>query len=283
MYNYYQPYLLDRYATTLDRVFGSRPCLQLGNTLAGRRQAVLTAALDGRTPNCTSVWNGTAMAPVTDNRPFPYLPTASIPDYYLAILGLILAFALVAVRVAGGPFRSMAPFTDLFFMGAAFLLLESKYIVQFALLFGTTWYVNSLVFTGVLIAVFAAVETARHVRLPRPILLYGVLVVVLAVSYFVPLSSLLSLPVVPRFIAATSLAFAPVFVANLVFAQRFKDVASLTTAFGANLLGAILGGALEYLSLIAGFNFLLVMVAVLYGLAFLFGRRHLWGDAAAPG
>lgn len=63
--------------------------------------------------------------------------------------------------------------------------------------------------------------------------------------------------------------------ANLVFAQRFKDVGSLTTAFGANLLGAIVGGALEYLSLITGFNFLLIVVAVLYGLAFVFGRRHL--------
>ena len=57
----------------------------------------------------------------------------------------------------------------------------------------------------------------------------------------------------------------------------------MTSAFGASLLGAILGGALEYVSLITGFNFLLVMVAVLYGLAFLFGRRHLRGDAAAAG
>ena len=54
-----------------------------------------------------------------------------------------------------------------------------------------------------------------------------------------------------------------------VFAQRFRDVASTTTAFGANLLGAIVGGALEYLALITGYRFLLVIVAVLYALAFL--------------
>ena len=41
-------------------------------------------------------------------------------------------------------------YLDLFFMGAAFLLLETKSIVQFALLFGTTWLVNSLVFAGIL-------------------------------------------------------------------------------------------------------------------------------------
>ena len=52
MYNYYQPFLLDRYATTLHDVYGSRPCAELGNTLGARRQAVLTVARDGSTPNC---------------------------------------------------------------------------------------------------------------------------------------------------------------------------------------------------------------------------------------
>jgi hypothetical protein len=126
-----------------------------------------------------------------------------------------------------------------------------------------------------LLSIYLAVETARHVKLPRPIFLYAALLAALAVSYLVPQGSLLDLPAVPRFVAATALAFTPVFLANLVFAQRFKDVSSLTTAFGANLLGAILGGVVEYLSLITGFRFLLVIVAVLYGLAFVFGRRHL--------
>ena len=126
-----------------------------------------------------------------------------------------------------------------------------------------------------LVCVYAGVETARHVKLPHAVLLYGALLVALAVSFVVPQASLLGLPVVLRFLAATALAFAPIFIANLVFAQRFKDVASSTTAFGANLLGAIVGGVLAYLSLITGFRFLLVVVAILYGLAFAFGRRHL--------
>jgi len=275
MYNYYQPFLIDRYATALDQVFGSRPCVELGNTLAGRQQAVLTVASSGTTPRCSTFWNGQQVAPVSDDRPFPYLPTPSIPNLYLEVMGLILLGSLVAVRVAGGPVKKMAEFADLFWMGAAFLLLEAKNIVQFALFFGTTWYVNSLVFAGVLLSVYSAVETARRVRLPRPIWLYGALLVALAVSYVVPQGSLLSLPVVLRFVAATALAFAPVFLANLVFAQRFRSVASSTTAFGASLLGAIVGGVLEYLSLITGFRFLLVVVALLYGLAFVFGRRHL--------
>jgi hypothetical protein len=169
----------------------------------------------------------------------------------------------------------MGRYLDLFWMGGAFLLLETKNVVQFALLFGTTWFVNSLVFAGVLLSVLAAVEVARRIELPRPTLLYGGLLVALAVSWAVPQETLLGLTPVLRFVVAAVLAFAPIFLANLVFAQRFREVGSSTTAFGANLLGAIVGGVLEYLSLVTGYRFLLVLVAVLYGLAFLFGRR-LW-------
>jgi hypothetical protein len=52
-------------------------------------------------------------------------------------------------------------------------------------------------------------------------------------------------------------------------------VEAATTAFAANLLVAMVGGTLEYLSLITGYQFLLILVGVLYGLAFIAGRRHL--------
>jgi hypothetical protein len=275
MYNYYQPFLLDRYATMLEQVFGTPPCVQLGNTLSRRAQAVLTEKLHGTTPHCRTLWHGKALAPVSDDRPFPYLPTPSIPTFYLWVVGIILAGSVLVVRAAGGRFSRMGRFADLFCMGAAFMLLESKNIVQFALLFGTTWYVNSIVFAGVLVSVYLAIETARHVQLPRPILLYAALLVALAVSWVVPGDTLLSLPIVARFAAATAVAFAPIFLANLVFAQRFEDVAASTVAFGANLLGAMAGGVLEYLSLMTGFRFLLVLVALLYAAAFLLGRRAI--------
>jgi hypothetical protein len=90
---------------------------------------------------------------------------------------------------------------------------------------------------------------------------------------------------IARLIVATLVAFAPIFLANLVFAARFKAVGSSTVAFGANLLGAMVGGVLEYTSLILGFRSLLLVVAILYGLAFLFGRERLteaWAQKAAP-
>ena len=74
--------------------------------------------------------------------------------------------------------------------------------------------------------------------------------------------------------AGSALAFAPIYLANLVFAQRFSDVAAPGTAFAANLLGAMVGGDLEYLALITGYRFLLIVIGVLYGLAFLTRPRR---------
>jgi hypothetical protein len=228
----------------------------------------------GPVPHCASFWHGTRVAPATDDWPFPYLHHASIPASYLLMLAVILLGSVLLAGAGGGSFARMRSYVDLAFMGAAFLLLETKSIVGFALLFGTTWFVNALVFAGVLVAIYLAVETARWVRLPPPPVLYGALLAALAAAWVVPQAALLGLPVIPRFLAASALAFAPVFLANLVFAQRFAGVEGSGTAFAANLLGAMVGGTIEYLSLITGYRFLLVVVALLYALAFVTGRRR---------
>ena len=272
MYNYYAPFLENRYASTIEEAFGRTPCAEVGPPLGGRRLAVLTVHPAGPVANCASFWHGGRIAPSTDDHPFPYLPGNAIPRQYLWMLAAIFAASLLLVRIGGGSFSRMRNYVDLAFMGAAFLLLETKNIVQFALLFGTTWLVNSLVFAGVLLAVYLAVETASHVRLPRPAVLYAALIASLAVTWVVPQESLVGLPIVARFFAGSALAFAPIYLANLIFAQRFSDVATSGDAFAANLLGAMVGGALEYVALITGYRFLLIVIGVLYGLAFVTGR-----------
>jgi hypothetical protein len=166
-------------------------------------------------------------------------------------------------------------------MGAAFLLLETKNVVQFALLFGTTWFVNALVFFGILLSVLAAVEVARRTRLRQPNLLYLALFGSLVLAWAIPPELVLSLDVPARLAVAVLLAFAPVFLANLVFAQRFGQVSSSTIAFATNLLGAMVGGVLEYSSLLLGYRALLVVVALLYGCAFISGRKYLALDRSS--
>ena len=116
------------------------------------------------------------IAPATDDRPFLYYQGGSIPAIYLwTLAGILLDLADRACGSLGGPFRAMRPYADLFFMGAAFLLLETKNIATFALLFGTTWLVNALVFAGVLVIVLAAVETTRRFRTPPlPVVFAGI-------------------------------------------------------------------------------------------------------------
>jgi len=278
MYNYYRPDVFDRFAATITQAFGHPPCIDDGGgSLGPRQQAVLTVGLAAGDITCSATWSASTTTPsvATDDHPFPYLQGRTIPRFYLVTLLLILLGSVVLVRTFGGPFREMWPFVDLFFMGVAFLLLETKNVVQFALLFGTTWFVNALVFAGILLAVLAAVAVARKVTLPPAWVLFAALAVAIAVAWAVPQDSLLSLALVPRFLAAVGLAFAPVFLANLVFAQRFKDVGSATVAFGANLLGAMTGGVLEYGALVVGYRALLIVVAAMYALAFLMrgGRR----------
>jgi Spermine/spermidine synthase domain len=284
MYNYYrETWLIDRLAGTLNTVYGRSPCVDHDDTYG--RFAVLMAARNPGYLKCGQTWVSSTQPnppPATDNYPFPYLRTPSIPPIYLITIAAILLTSVLVIRWADVSIVQMRRDLDLFFMGAAFLLLETKNVVQFALLFGTTWLVNALVFFGILLSVFAAVEVARHVRIRYPSRLYIALFGALAVAWAVQPQSLLSLSLPVRFISAVALAFAPIFLANLVFAERFRNAGSSTVAFGANLLGAMVGGILEYSSLLFGYRSLLLVVAVLYALAYVFGREQLTVRATGP-
>ena len=95
----------------------------------------------------------------------------------------------------------------------------------------------------------------------------------LAVSYFVEPEWLLTMPFVPRLIVAILLAFVPIYLANVAFSKRFGASDDSQSAFGLNLLGAMLGGCLEYLALLTGYRNLLLIVAALYLFAFLLTPR----------
>jgi SAM-dependent methyltransferase len=283
MYHYYLPMVVDRYASALDRVFGHPPCLELTPGAGPRPRTVLTATVQPADLDCPQLWREpTALIdPVTDDHPFAYLVGSGIPAFYQVTLLLIVLASAAAVRAAAGPFGAMRPYLDLFAMGAAFLLLETSNVVRFALLFGTTWLVNALVFAGILVSVYLAIEVSRSVRFRQRSTLYAALFAALVVAWAVPPESLLGLDAVPRFLAAVALGFAPVFVANLIFADRFRDVGSSAVAFGTNLLGAIVGGVLEYAALVTGYRALLIVVAALYLGALMAGRSKMAAIDAA--
>jgi SAM-dependent methyltransferase len=270
MYNYYrEPWLIDRLAGTVAAAFGHAPCV---DTYAGA-QAAISVAVNAAEQRCATTWTPTpgqkVIAPATDNAPFLYFKGGTFPPLYSITLGLILLASLIAVRTLGGPIRAMRPYADLFFMGAAFLLLETKNVATFALLFGTTWFVNALVFAGVLVIVLAAVETTRKFRTPPLPVVYGGIVLTLALAWVVRPEWLLPLSFWPRLLAATLLAFLPIYLANVAFSKRFRESADSQVAFAINLLGTIVGGCLEYAALFLGYENLLIVVGLLYLVAFL--------------
>ncbi len=282
MYNYYREnWLIDRLSATVATAFGHEPCIDRIGDAQG--QAVLSANVDfalQRCANTSDPISADAPAPAHDDRPFVYVKDRSIPPFYLLAVGVVILISLGMTRLFSGGRLSVFPYRDLFFMGTAFLLLETKSVTTFALLFGTTWLVNAIVFAGILLTVLLAVEVTARIRTPRLAVVYALLGLSLVIAYVVPNTWILGLPVIPRALVACALAFAPIFFANIAFAKRFADSSSSTDAFAVNVLGAMVGGCMEYLALITGYRALLIVVGLLYLAAFLLRPKESVGAEA---
>lgn len=211
----------------------------------------------------------------TDDWPFVYMPVPTIPLVYLGALSAVLIAALAFLLLVV-PRATLLRFDWLFFfLGSAFMLLETRSLVTFALLFGTTWVVNSLVFFAILSSVLLSILFNARVKLKRIWPLYVALFVILLVNYFLPSHVLLGIsdPII-RYTLASLLTFTPIFLANIVFSHSFRDSQSADVAFASNLLGAMVGGCLEYLALAFGYQNLLVPVIGFYLIAFVLQRRR---------
>jgi SAM-dependent methyltransferase len=282
LYNYYrEEWLISKIASMLDATFDSPPIARMYQA----HMAILAAgpqidALRGGPPPADSVdvipdVGAPTPKAATDDWPFLYLRTPFIAPHYLAGLAFALLIAVLgifgAARVGGTSVRRFSP--HFFVLGMAFLLLETRSLVSFSLLFGSTWLVNALAFFAILASVLLAIFVNARLRIRRAGVLYGLLFAALAVAFALPPESLLIDPPWLRYLLAGAVAFAPVFLANLVFTYSFRDTRTADMAFASNLLGAMAGGALEYVALLTGYRVLLLLVAALYLLAWLFATR----------
>jgi hypothetical protein len=168
----------------------------------------------------------------------------------------------------------------MFFLGAGFMLLETKGVVHMALLFGATWLVNSIVFFAILTMILLA---NLYVTIVRPVRLapyYVLLIATLAVNAVVPMGVFLGLPGVSKMIASCATVYLPVFFAGVIFATAFRSSTRPDIDFGSNIGGIILGGLSEYLSLMIGFHHLLWVAIGYYVLSWVLSPRM---GAAASG
>jgi SAM-dependent methyltransferase len=214
---------------------------------------------------------GTGSLP-TDDSPFLYLREPMIPALSLRGIAIVAALSL-AMLLAFAPVRRARPDGRMFFLGAGFMLLETKGVVHMALLFGATWLVNSIVFFAILTMILLAnlyVTIARPARLAP---YYVLLLAALALNAAVPMGVFLGLPGVSKIVASCAVVYLPVFFAGVIFATAFRSSARPDVDFGSNIGGIILGGLSEYLSLIVGFHHLLWVAIGYYALSWLLGRR----------
>ena len=158
----------------------------------------------------------------------------------------------------------------MFFLGAGFMLIETKAVVHMALLFGSTWMVNSVVFFAVLTMILLSNLFVLKFR-PRNLrFYYGGLFAALAANILIPLDFFLGMEWIPQVVASCLLVFAPVFFAGVVFAVSFRESHSPDRDFGANTAGAMAGGLAENASMLLGFRYLLIIAVLLYLLSSLF-------------
>ena len=313
LYNYFrEKWLVDRLANTAADAFGQEPIghvhqdrAYLAVMLAGPRLAELPAAPplpadvlaygQSHAPSpAHRLSRDPSVVPATDDWPFLYMRSRQLPRHYVAALALVLTVSALTVSLAlrdsrraslsgspavGDPKRVALRWSwHFFFLGAGFMLLETKSIVQFALLWGSTWSSASLAIASVLVMALASALVASSVseksdRAPGRAAIRGrvpiaaALLALVALNYVIPVGRVTFESRAAESLFYGLLVFSPVFCAGLLFSNSFKRSSSTAADFGANLLGAMVGGVGEYLSLLAGYRSLLFLVAACYVLA----------------
>jgi SAM-dependent methyltransferase len=198
----------------------------------------------------------------TDDWPYFYQHEPGLPASVIAISVVLLLLCWLALTKTGLPVTSIQ--WHFFFLGAGFLLLEVQIISKMALLFGTTWLVNSIVISGVLLLLVAANLVAKwQPQLPQR-LAYAGLFLSLGVCYLVPMEMFFFHSMWLKATSSGLVYCSPVFFAGIVFIQSFREAGFSGRSLGSNLLGSLLGGLLESLSLWTGLKALLVFVFLLY-------------------
>jgi hypothetical protein len=213
-----------------------------------------------------------ALISATDDWPHLYNRGRVIPREYVVVLGCIAILALLLVRTnLRGIYRLHPHF---FFLGAGFLLLETKSVTEFALLIGSTWVTNALVIGVILGAIWLVnVTVARGWMKLSPQALFGLLGISLIAQFLFPVSSWVAVPNALTTLVAALYLGIPILLASSIFATTFQRVALGTAALASNLIGSVLGGLAEYGSLVVGLRALSVVAIGMYGLAFLSWQR----------
>lgn len=200
----------------------------------------------------------------TDDWPFFYMPRRIYPLSYTPMLGLMLlgmAF-LSANFLHEKPQCGHLPF---FFLGAGFMLIETKGITEAGLQFGNTWQVVGLVISGILVMAFLANCVVQWVKITSPLVPSILLLATLGLGWY--MTGYQGHPV--GRLGTLLLLTSPLFFSGILFSTLMASEGNISSIMASNLLGAILGGLTEYNAMYFGFRFLYLIAIGFYLLALL--------------
>jgi len=270
------PWIAGRLYGLLNTVFGQAPLQIDGDQpvfystggrffIAGSQGRIRQASAESSLAAYLRRHSKIAMEPATlttDDWPYFYQHKPGLPLSVILISVALIILSAALIRDTGTKLHSFR--WHFFFLGAGFLLLEAQIISKMALLFGTSWVVNSIIIAGLLVLIVAANLLVEFKPLFPVNLAYAGIFVSLAASYFIPLQKFFFASLWVRILTATVVLCLPVFFAGIVFIRSFATEGFRGEALGSNLFGAMIGGVLESASLWTGIRFLLVIVALLY-------------------
>jgi len=206
----------------------------------------------------------------TDQWPFLYL--AYDPSgiwLYIAVLVVAVVLPALLLLRGGGTGISGAEWANMFFLGQAFMLMETKSITHLSLLLGATWIVSSAVILTVLLFAYTANLIVSKKLAPPVHVLYACLAVSLLVQVLVqiPETSTMSSSAITAIYCFIDCF--PILFGSMIFSTCFGKTKFSTQALSANLLGVSIGGLTENLCIVTGTSNLTYIAMLLYGMSYL--------------
>jgi len=211
----------------------------------------------------------------TDDWPFFYMPKRVYPISTVTLIFILLVASLLFIRYFIGKKSKIAFSLPAFFLGAGFMLVETKGVTELALTYGSTWYVNSIVIVFILLlGFFANIYVMRKKILNRKLVYIGLLISVIVSLGFTFFKFFGENIWVGKIVMPIGLTL-PMFFSGMAFSLEFKRAGS-SVALYSNLLGAMLGGFLEYNSMYFGFRSLYFFALVMYLFAYLSNAKKIF-------
>lgn len=214
----------------------------------------------------------------SDDWPYLYLPEPGVTGFYYSLMLIFAVLALAGLLAASPGMRhglrtGKGIDVEMFLFGLAFLLIETRFVTAINLVWGATWITSAVVFGSILFMILLSTVVMELRPIPWRVASWG-LIASLLVTYLTPTHLLLAQNAYLRLTLSVLFVGTPVFFAASCFALRFKVREAVDLAFGWNLIGAVVGGLLEFFSMSMGLRALLLVAVCAYlGAFFLKGKE----------